>query len=199
MQDVKPNHEKKQEQSPPAAGEAAQTVAEQKTVDELENLRREVQEWRAKAEEYLDNYKRSLADFSNYRKRQDREREQQMLRVSMDVLRRLLPVMDDFDRAIKSIPPEHAGSNWVEGIVLIERKLKSLLEAFHVVPIEALGKPFDPNFHSAVMTEASDTYPAGVVMEELQSGYMLADQVLRPTMVKVSNGPGSQAKQASEN
>lgn len=196
--DVRPNEGDKQEQAHLAKGEAAQPVTE-KPSDEIESLRREVQEWRAKADEYLDNYKRSLAEFSNYRKRQEREREQQMLRVSMDVLRRLLPVMDDFDRAVKTVPPEHVSSNWVEGILLIGRKLKSLLEAFHVVPIEALGKPFDPNFHSAVMMEESDTYPAGIVMEELQCGYMLADQVLRPTMVKVSNGPGSQAKQNSEN
>lgn len=199
MQDIRPNEGDKQEQAHLAEGETVQSVAEQKPVDEVESLRNEVQEWRTKAEEYLDNYKRSLAEFSNYRKRQEREREQQMLRVSMDVLRRLLPVMDDLDRAVKAIPPEYVGSNWVEGILLIGRKLKSLLEAFHVVPIEALGKPFDPNFHSAVMSEESETYPAGIVMEELQCGYMLADQVLRPTMVKVSNGPGSQAKQSSEN
>lgn len=171
-------------------GEA--TVAEAKESSEIETLRREVEEWRAKADELRDQYKRSLADFANYRKRQERDREEQVLRIRIEVLRQFLPVVDDFERALKNVPGEYAKAGWVEGITLIERKLDSVLAKFEVLPIEALGKPFDPAFHSALVMDDSDEYPPGTVMEELQRGYRLADQVLRPTIVKVSNGPKSQ-------
>ena len=150
----------------------------------------ETVQWRAKADEYLDKYRRSVADFANYRKRQDRERENEMRRVSMQVLRRLLPPLDDLYRALESVPPEYGDSPWLEGIRLIDRKLNGILDEFHVKPIEALGKPFDPHYHSALLQEESDTYPEGTVMEELQQGYMLGDDVLRPSVVKVSKGPG---------
>ena len=150
----------------------------------------EMVQWRAKADEYLDKYRRSIADFANYRKRQDRERENEMRRVSMQVLRRLLPPLDDLDRALESVPPEYRDSPWVEGIRLIDRKLNGILDEFEVKPIEAVGKPFDPRYHSALLQDESDTYPEGSVMEELQRGYMLGDDVLRPTVVKVSKGPG---------
>lgn len=176
-----------------ASAEGAEpTTAELKASNEVEALRCEVEEWHAKADGLLDKYRRSLADFANYRKRQDREREEQAPRVRMDVLKQFLPVVDDFERALKSVPGEFAGAGWVEGITLIERKLKSVLAKFDVVPIEALGKSFDPASHSALMVGESDEYPAGVVMEELQRGYRLAEQVLRPTIVKVSKGPGPQ-------
>jgi len=171
------------------AGEAAATGEKGA---EVEALRREVEEWRAKSDELLDKYKRSLADFANYRKRQDRDREDQSLWIKADVLRQFLPVLEDFERALKNVPGEYAKAGWVEGITLIERKLNSVLAKFEVSPIEALGKPFDPAFHSALVTEASDEYPPGIVMEELQRGYCLADRVLRPAVVKVSNGPASQ-------
>ena len=177
------------ESKPPVAGEAAATGEK---VSEIEALRREVEEWRAKSDELLDKYKRSLADFANYRKRQDRDREDQSLWIKADVLRQFLPVLEDFERALKNVPGEYAKAGWVEGITLIERKLNSVLAKFEVSPIEALGKPFDPAFHSALVTEASDEYPPGIVMEELQRGYCLADRVLRPAVVKVSNGPASQ-------
>jgi len=177
------------ESKSPVAGEAAATGEK---VSEIEALRREVEEWRAKSDELLDKYKRSLADFANYRKRQDRDREDQSLWIKADVLRQFLPVLEDFERALKNVPGEYAKAGWVEGITLIERKLNSVLAKFEVSPIEALGKPFDPAFHSALVTEASDEYPPGIVMEELQRGYCLADRVLRPAVVKVSNGPASQ-------
>jgi molecular chaperone GrpE len=150
----------------------------------------EVAEWQAKADEYLDKYRRSVAEFANYRRRQDRERESEVRRISMQVLRHLLPPLDDLDRALASVPSEHRDSPWVEGVRLIDRKLRAILDEFHVKPIEAAGKTFDPRYHSALLQEASDTYPEGTVMEELQHGYMLGDDVLRPAVVKVSKGPG---------
>jgi molecular chaperone GrpE len=177
------------ESKPPVTGEATATGEK---VSEVVALRREAEEWRAKYDELLDKYKRCLADFANYRKRQERDREEGSLWIKADVLRQFLPVLDDFERALKNVPGEYAKAGWIEGITLIERKLNSALARFEVLPIEALGKPFDPAFHSALMMEDSDEYPPGTVIEELQRGYRLADQVLRPAVVKVSNGPAAQ-------
>ena len=170
---------------------------EEERIDAVEELRQQAEEWRSKADELLDKYRRSVAEFSNYRKRQDRDRDQQMLRLSMQVMRQLLPIMDDFERALQETPDGLGESGWLEGIVLIDRKLKALLTGFQVVPIEALGKPFNPAFHSALMQEESDEHPEGTVTEELRKGYLLSDQVLRPTLVKVSCKPAPKAETPS--
>lgn len=159
----------------------------------------EAEQWRAKADEYLNRYRRSVADFANYRKRQDRERENELRRISMQVLRRLLPPLDDLDRALEAAPPEHQDSPWVEGIRLIDRKLRTVLDEFDVKPIEALGRPFDPHYHSALLQDESDVYAEGIVMEELQRGYLLGDDVLRPAVVKVSKGPGPSRDDSDDN
>lgn len=162
---------------------------------ETEALGKQIEELNAKAEDYLDKYRRSVAEFANYRKRQERDREQQTLRYQMDVMRKLLPVVDDFERALDNVPEGFDEHGWVEGMRLIWHKLETLLQDFGVKAIEAVGQPFDPNFHSALMQAESDSYPAGVVMEELQRGYTMADQVLRPTVVKISNGKATETSE----
>ena len=161
-----------------------------KAGDELEALRQEVETLRTESEELLDKYRRSLADFANFRKRQERDREQEFRRLMMDVLRQFLPIVDDFRRANENVPQSLADSEWVAGVQLIERKIEKMLEQYEVTPIDALGKPFDPHFHSALVQEESDEYPAGTVAK-MQRGYMMGDDVLRPTLVKVSSGPGT--------
>jgi len=155
------------------------------------------EDWQAKAEEWLDKYRRSAAEFSNYRKRMDRERARQRQQLQMDLLRKLLPIVDDFQRALENVPDDRQDLEWVEGVMLIERKLQNLLKEMGVETIAAEGEPFDPNYHHALLREESDEYPEGIVLEELQKGYLLEDRVLRPTMVKVSSGPGSKAGKAS--
>jgi len=203
---VRPTAEGGAIQPASGAGEAGEASSDGVTTEEVssatEELLQEIERWREKADEYLDKYRRSVAEFANYRKREERTREEEALRTSARVLRRLLPVVDDFERAIGSIPEEFVEAQWVEGILLIQRKLTSILESFQVVPIEALGKPFDPSYHEALMEGESSEHPAGTVMEELQRGYLIADRVLRPTIVKVSSGhhpgkgvrPGSQSQ-----
>jgi len=177
------------------AGEAPlDSAAVEEVLSETDQLQREADRWREKAEEYLDKYRRGAAEFANYRKRQDRERAESALRTSAQVMRQLLPVVDDLERAISNIPGEFAADGWVEGVLLIDRKLKSVLEQFQVVPIEALGKPFDPYFHSALVRCESNEQPAGTVVEELERGYMIGDRVLRPTIVKVSTGPEQESE-----
>ena len=105
------------------------------------------------------------------------------------MLLRLLPIVDDFERGLSTLPADLAGLTWVDGIALIYRKLTLLLEAEGVSPIEAEGQAFDPTAHQAVTHEPSDSVPEGHVICQVQRGYRLGDRVLRPALVRVSSGP----------
>jgi molecular chaperone GrpE len=106
-----------------------------------------------------------------------------------DLLKHVLPIVDDFERAFETIPSNLSGLTWIEGVLLIRRKLDMLLEQSGVVAIDAVGEEFDPFAHQAVTHEPSDTVPPGHVIAELQKGYMISERVLRPSMVRVSSGP----------
>jgi molecular chaperone GrpE len=143
------------------------------------------------AAEYLDALQRERANFINFRRRTEQERAETVQYATANLLKRLLPVVDDFDRALAAIPAEERENNrWVEGVELIARKLHNVLEQEGVEPIEALGQPFDPNLHEAVAFD--DNSEGGghtdTVAEVYSKGYKLHDRVLRPAMVKVSRG-----------
>ena len=139
-----------------------------------------------KAEEYLDNWRRSAAEFSNYRKRVEKEKAEYAQFANAVLLTKLLEVMDGFDAAFHAIPEKFHSEPWVEGIRLVEQKLKRVLESEGVKPIEAQGKEFDPNFHEAMFHEVSPGAPEGQVLSEFQRGYLLGERVLRPSRVKVA-------------
>jgi molecular chaperone GrpE len=157
----------------------------------MEHVQEELATVLAEHEDLLDKYKRSLADFANYRKRQDRDREVQAMRMRMEVLRDLLPIIDDFHLALENAPHSSEENDWVAGVQLIERKLMAILQAFGAEPMNALGKPFDPNYHDAMLYEPSEKYPEGTVSQVIRLGYMMGDQVLRPALVNVSRGSDS--------
>lgn len=138
------------------------------------------------AAEYLEGWQRARAEFANARKRMDRDRSEARRNATIDIVSRLLPVIDDYERAMETVPEEIASNNWFEGVALVHRKLKSILDSVEIEPIEALGQPFDPNVHEAVLQEESDEYESGIVIKELQSGYRLKDRVIRPAMVIVA-------------
>lgn len=140
----------------------------------------------AQAAEYLEGWQRARAEFANARKRMDRDRAEARRNATIDVASRLLPVLDDFERALEAVPPEIAGNSWFDGIELVQRKLYGILESIDIVRIEAIGQPFDPNFHEAVLQEESADHESGTVMKELQTGYRLNDRVIRPSMVVVA-------------
>ena len=165
--------------------EAASGVME---VDELAALRQELEETKAKEAEYLDGWQRARAELANARKRFERERLQAYDNARADVLIQLLPLADDFERALDTLPDNLSSLTWIEGITLVQRKLQLLLEQASVTPIEAVGQEFDPFSHEAVTHEPSETVPAGHVIAELQKGYKMGDRVLRPTVVRVSAG-----------
>ncbi len=142
---------------------------------------------RREAEEFKSQWLRAVADYKNYKRRAEQERAELTRSASAGLLLKLLPIVDDFERAEAGIPAHIADDAWWGGTRLIGQKLRMLLESEGVTPIAAVGEDFDPNLHDAVMYEDAPGQD-GKVVEELQKGYRLNERVLRPTMVKVGRG-----------
>lgn len=140
----------------------------------------------AQAAEYLEGWQRARAEFSNYKKRVDRELQDAYSRATGDVITRYLSILDDLERALKDAPDEGEAARWAEGVDLIYRKLKAMIDAEGVEVIEAAGQPFDPNLHEAISHEESDELQEGYVIDVVQQGYRMGDRVLRPAMVRVA-------------
>jgi len=139
----------------------------------------------AKVEELTNDLKRMTADFANFRKRNEAERTEFAKFAKADLIARLLDVLDGYDRALSTVPDELTRQPWVEGMWLVERKLRTVLESEGLEPIDSLGKPFDPYLHQAVAYIESDE-PEGTVIEEHQKAYRLHDRVIRPALVTVA-------------
>ena len=138
-----------------------------------------------KAVEYLDGWQRTQAEFSNYRKRVNRDREQTNKDAVGRVVRRYLPILDDLERALKERPENEELSAWFNGFELIYRKMVTTLENDGVTPIEADGM-FDPNLHEAVAQVPSPEHESGEIIDVIQTGYMIGERVLRPTRVAIA-------------
>lgn len=189
---VSPTLESQTETVPPAS-EAEGTEALPKEVvdsEALVQLAEEVESLTAQLEERTNQYKRIAADFDNFRKRTQKEKEDLQQQVKRNTLSELLPVVDSFERARSQIRPqtdqEVAIHKSYQGVY---KQLVDGLKRIGVAPMRPEGKPFDPNLHEAVMQEATDEYPEGTVIEELVRGYLLGDRVLRHAMVKVTAAP----------
>src|SRR5688572_25746547 len=150
------------------------------------SLDAQLTEAKAKAEEYLDGWQRARAEFANYRKRADKEREEAYEVGAVETLRKLLPVIDDFDRAMANVPDEKAADEVIKGFTLIHRKLFSLLENAGIKVINPLGEEFNPAYHEAIGKDESSDAPSGHVSTVLQKGYLYGDKVLRPALVRVA-------------
>jgi molecular chaperone GrpE len=138
-------------------------------------------------DEYLAALQRERAEFLNFKRRTAEEREASLGLAAESLIRKVLALADDFDRALEIRPESHADDPWVQGIAAIDRKLRSLLESEGVSPIEASrGTPFDPHDHEAVANVPGSGLPEGHVVEELRRGYRLRDRVIRPALVAVS-------------
>jgi len=148
-------------------------------------LQARVAQLEKESEDYRDKWLRAAADYKNFKRRADQERADLIRGASAGLLLKLLPVVDDIERALDSVPEQIASSTWFEGVRLIAQKLQTVLESEGVMPISALGAEFDPNQHEAVIYEDAGDGANAKVVAELQKGYKLRDRVLRPTMVKV--------------
>ena len=138
-------------------------------------------------EELTDRLKRSMAEFDNYRKRTEKEKSAMYEIGAKDIIEKLLPVVDNFERGLATIPEGDEKSAFAEGMDMIYKQLMKMLEDAGVKPIEAVGQPFDPNFHNAVMHVDDENLGENVVAEEFQKGYLYRDSVVRHSMVKVAN------------
>ena len=138
-------------------------------------------------EELTDKVRRSMAEFDNFRKRTEKEKSAMFEVGAKSVIEKLLPVVDNFERGLAAVPEEEQGSAFVEGMEKIYKQMLKMLEDMEVKPIEAVGQPFDPNFHNAVMHVEDEETGENIVIEEFQKGYMYRDSVVRHSMVKVAN------------
>jgi molecular chaperone GrpE len=159
----------------------------------LDELTQAVAAEKARADANMAGWQRSAADLANYRKRAEQERSELVKNAYADLLRRLLPVVDDMERAWKTTPADLAGLPWVEGMRLIDRKLHTLLEQDGVTAYDSLGQNFDPAIHDAIMMEDVEPENDGKVVGEILRGYRWQDRVLRPALVKVGRGRKEQA------
>jgi len=166
---------KKDADSPPPAVET----------EDVEALRAGLEEEKKKAETYLANWQRAAADFQNYKRRTDQEREELGRLANAALVINILPILDDLERALTSVDARLAGLTWIDGIRLIYRKFQAVLEASGVREIKAEGEDFDPRFHEAVMYGEGEE---GKVISEVQKGYMLGDRVIRPSAVVIGRG-----------
>ena len=178
-------HEHKHEEEAveiPVEAVAEAEVGEQVPA-EVEALKRQVGEAEAKASEYKDSWMRSQAEFQNYRKRIERDHEMTRVNMKSDIVKKILPVLDDLERALQNRP---ADEPWANGIELIVRKFQSALDGEGVKRIEAEGAEFDPNFHEAISHEPNEEVESGHVIAVVQNGYMLGERVIRPALVRVA-------------
>jgi molecular chaperone GrpE len=150
---------------------------------DVETLKRQLEDAETKLADSLDGWQRSLADFQNYRKRVERDNELVKASMKADLIRKVLPVLDDLERALQNRPAESA---WAGGIELIVRKFQNLLDAEGVKRIDAKGAAFDPAYHEAISHEPSDEVESGHVIDVVQNGYMLGERVVRPAAVRVA-------------
>ncbi|MFW5708942.1 MAG: nucleotide exchange factor GrpE [Chloroflexota bacterium] len=142
---------------------------------------------RAESEKNLQGWQRTLAEFQNYKRRIEREQQTVQQKAALDVITRLLPIIDDFERAMANIPVDFQEHPWLGGITMIQGKFMRLLEEFEVQPVDPQGELFDPNQHQAITMDDSDEVESGHVIETLQKGYVSGDVLLRPALVRVAN------------
>ena len=152
----------------------------------VEELQKQLEEERKKSAEYLDSYQRSRADFLNLKRRTENERATLSAEAREKLLVRLLPIVDDFERALQNLPEGLKNESWINGVSLIEKKLKTLLEQEGVSEVPAKDTEFDPRVHEAVQHDEESQGEKDYVAEVYQKGYKMGDKVIRPAMVKVA-------------
>jgi len=159
---------------------------EQVSEASVQELQAELEKARAEAAEYLDQWRRSVADMSNFRKRMQREQAEFNSNATARIMERLLPVLDDVDRAIAALPSGQASNEWTNGFRLIQQKLHALLDQEGIYPIPTAGQTFDPALHEAISYEVQPGYDEGQIIAEVARGYKLGDRVLKPSIVRVA-------------
>lgn len=173
------------DEAPRRDGPEATAEAEEESV---ETLRSQLDEERTRAQGYYQSWQRATADFQNYKRRTEEERQKNALYANLSLVLNMLPIADDLDRALSNIDVKLAGLQWVEGVRQIARKFQGALDASGVKEIPAEGQEFDPNLHEAIAQDAGEEHK---VVRVVQKGYTMGERVIRPAMVIVGNGEGA--------
>ena len=168
-----------------ASSQETERKAEKKALKKKQKADKKQDALKEKIEELEDRVKRQMAEFENFRKRTEREKTAMFETGAKSVIEKILPVVDNFERGLASIPEEDKGGPFAEGMEMIYKQLVSELDKMEVKPIPAVGEEFNPEFHNAVMQVESDEFESGVVAQELQKGYTYRDSVVRHSMVAV--------------
>ena len=178
------NGEEEEEQGPPE-GEDPKTWAEKRAAKKQAKLDKKAQGYKDQIEQLEDKVKRQLAEFENFRNRSEKEKHAMFETGAKSVIEKILPVVDNFERGLATVPEDKKEDPFVDGMVHVYKQLLTELENIGVKPIEAVGQEFDPNLHNAVMQVESEEYESGTVAQELQKGYTYRDGVVRHSMVAV--------------
>lgn len=177
--------EETEETSEEAGSGDAKEDTEKKTGKKLFSKKKDKKD--EKIEELTDKLTRQMAEFDNFRKRTEKEKSQMYEIGAKDIIEKILPVVDNFERGLGSVPEEEKNAPFVEGMEKIYKQLMTTLESVGVKPIEAVGQEFNPDFHNAVMHVEDDELGENIIAEEFQKGYMYRESVVRHSMVKVAN------------
>ena len=177
--------EETEETSEEAGSEEAKEDAEKKTGKKLFGKKKDKKD--EKIEELTDKLTRQMAEFDNFRKRTEKEKSQMYAVGAKDIIEKILPVVDNFERGLDAVKEEEKENPFVQGMEKVYKHLVTTLEGIEVKPIESVGQPFDPNFHNAVMHVEDENFGENIVAEEFQKGYTYRDSVVRHSMVKVAN------------
>ncbi|WP_045169670.1 nucleotide exchange factor GrpE [Caldicellulosiruptor morganii] len=170
------------------AENAGQDTSTQDQEDPVEVLKKQLEEKEKEVEEYKSLCQRIAADFDNYKKRIAKDRENMYYEVVADVVGKLLPIVDNFERAISSArESENTNEEFIKGLEMIKKQIDDIFSKLGVEPIEALNKEFDPYLHNAIMHVEDERYGKNIVIEEFQKGYKIKDRVIRYSLVKVAN------------
>jgi molecular chaperone GrpE len=162
-----------------------ESLAETPPEADVETLKKQLSAEATRADINLAGWQRAQADFSNFKRRVEAEREDNTRYAGSQLMLKLIPILDDWERALASVPADAAGASWVDGIRLIERKFRGVLEAAGLASFDSLGEAFDPTRHDGAGLVPG---PEGMVVAELEKGYQLYDRILRPARVFVGNG-----------
>lgn len=172
----------------PASGDGQASATVEPAVEPAAEESADAGELQRQRDDYYDLLLRKSAEFDNYRKRVERERQTLADAAASGIIEELLPLLDDLERALKSDSGPEGADAYRRGVELIQRQLSETLRKRGVRPVEALGADFDPHYHQAVSHEAAEGRREGEIIEEFRRGYMLGDRLLRPSMVKVAKG-----------
>ena len=186
MEELEEEAKEKEAAQTPDSQEEKDDAEKEATVEKEENKKEKKNPLQEKIDELNDKVLRQMAEFENFRKRTDKEKSQQFDLGQSNVLEKLLPIVDNFERGLAAVPDNEKEGAFADGMNKIYKQLIKQLEDLGVTPIEAVGKEFDPGLHNAVMQVESQEYESGIVAQELQKGYMFHDSVLRHSMVAVA-------------